>query len=119
MSLSRSMWAIAQRGTLRAPAEASCRNQHPGLHREEQGHSSYACTKKSDKDFFLVGNVAWLWVRLAVLGQNQEIMLEIMLRVFQHMGTFAPVTATCSPAALMPCSGHPSVFRGTGTVGKV
>lgn len=53
-------------------------------------------------------------VSLADLGQN---LLEMMLRVFQHKGTFASVAITC--AALMACSGHRSVFRGTGTVKKV
>lgn len=53
-------------------------------------------------------------VRLADLGQN---LLEMMLRVFQHKGTFASVAVTC--AALVPCSGHCSVFRSTGTVKKV
>lgn len=47
------------------------------------------------------------------LGQNLP---EVMLRVFQHKGTFASVAVTC--AALMACSGHHSVFRGTGTVKK-
>lgn len=108
--------AITHHGTPRAPAEALCRNHPPGLQGEKQGCSSYVCTKKPTlpRTAFWLGMMLAFGVRLVDLGQN---LLEMMLRVFQYKGTFASVAVTC--AALMPCSGHRSVFRGTGTVEKV
>lgn len=96
---------------LREPQQKHCAETTP-----------QACKERS-KDApatFALRNQLWLGmmlafgVRLVDLGQN---LLEMMLRVFQYKGTFASVAVTC--AALMPCSGHRSVFRGTGTVEKV
>lgn len=137
--LSRGVKAITHHDTLTAPAEVSCRSQHPGLHKEGQGLSSYICTRKPAllgttfcpwanrhvtanlhptelsspslaSPKLPVGNDAHLWGQLPRLVDLGQNLPGATLNMFQHKGTFASVTVT--HRALMPCNGHCCVFRG-------
>lgn len=72
---------------MRAPAEPSRRNQHPGLHREEQGPSSYICARKSARGGGTrgrgQGTALWPWANRHVTARLHSLKL------------FSPSLAAC------------------------